>query len=103
MPYSDIEIRFLHVVQAWTTADIVNNQPLEDYTHALGSHHHWNVRIRRWLHLLFASYDKFHALLSHARPDIRPPKLLICGHGSVDDPDGTIVYDTAQESRLKRR
>jgi glycosyltransferase involved in cell wall biosynthesis len=44
---------------------------------------------------VLASYDKFHALLSHARPDLRPPKLLICGHGSVDDPDGTIVYDTA--------
>lgn len=43
---------------------------------------------------MLPSYDKFHRLLSHARPDLQPPKLLICGHGSVDDPDGTIVYDT---------
>jgi alpha,alpha-trehalose phosphorylase (configuration-retaining) len=34
-------------------------------------------------------------LLSHSFPDLRPPKLLTCGHGSVDDPDGTMVYDTA--------
>ncbi|KFY90166.1 hypothetical protein V500_05252, partial [Pseudogymnoascus sp. VKM F-4518 (FW-2643)] len=44
---------------------------------------------------VLSSYDKFHRLLSDARPDLHPPKLLICGHGSVDDPDGTIVYDTA--------
>lgn len=46
---------------------------------------------------MLASYGKFHRLLSYARPDLQPPKLLICGHGSVDDPDGTIVYDTALE------
>ncbi|OBT54135.1 hypothetical protein VE04_06761 [Pseudogymnoascus sp. 24MN13] len=44
---------------------------------------------------VLSSYDKFHRLLSNDRPDLQPPKLLICGHGSVDDPDGTIVYDTA--------
>jgi glycosyltransferase involved in cell wall biosynthesis len=26
-------------------------------------------------------------------PDMKIPKLLICGHGSIDDPDGSIVYD----------
>lgn len=46
---------------------------------------------------VLSSYDKFHRLLSHACPDLQPPKLLICGHGSVDDPDGTIVYDTVLE------
>lgn len=24
---------------------------------------------------------------------MKPPKLLICGHGSVDDPDGAEIYD----------
>ncbi|KAK2666580.1 hypothetical protein RAB80_017697 [Fusarium oxysporum f. sp. vasinfectum] len=46
---------------------------------------------------VLASYEKFHNLLCHSLPDWRPPKLLICGHGSVDDPDGTIVYDLALE------
>lgn len=23
----------------------------------------------------------------------KPPKLLVCGHGSVDDPDGSLIYD----------
>lgn len=41
------------------------------------------------------SYAKFIDLLSRKNPDVRPPKLLICGHGSVDDPDGTLVYDSA--------
>lgn len=39
------------------------------------------------------SYEKFHDQLTHERPDMTPPKLLICGHGSVDDPDGAVVYD----------
>ncbi|KAF7796735.1 hypothetical protein EIP86_007918 [Pleurotus ostreatoroseus] len=41
------------------------------------------------------SYAKFRALLekdkSHAPEDI--PQLLICGHGAVDDPDASIIYD----------
>lgn len=44
---------------------------------------------------MLSSYDKFHRLLSNGRPDLQPPKLLICGHGSVGDPDGTFVYDAA--------
>lgn len=24
---------------------------------------------------------------------MKPPKLVICGHSSVDDPDGTVIYD----------
>lgn len=39
------------------------------------------------------SYAKFHERLADAVPDVKPPKLLICGHGSVDDPDGTVIYD----------
>ncbi|KAJ6011279.1 hypothetical protein N7451_002691 [Penicillium sp. IBT 35674x] len=39
------------------------------------------------------SYEKFHDKLANARPDLVPPKLLVCGHGSVDDPDGAIIYD----------
>ncbi|KAF7588160.1 hypothetical protein BBP40_006097 [Aspergillus hancockii] len=39
------------------------------------------------------SYVKFHRRFTAAIPDRRPPKLLICGHGSVDDPDGTVIYD----------
>ncbi|KAJ5643839.1 uncharacterized protein N7484_006346 [Penicillium longicatenatum] len=39
------------------------------------------------------SYEKFYDRLVKARPDLVPPKLLICGHGSVDDPDGTVIYD----------
>ncbi|CAG8086961.1 unnamed protein product [Penicillium olsonii] len=39
------------------------------------------------------SYDKFYTRLAQHRPDLKPPKLLICGHGSVDDPDGTVIHD----------
>lgn len=39
------------------------------------------------------SYEKFYDRLINARPDLVPPKLLICGHGSVDDPDGALIYD----------
>lgn len=31
--------------------------------------------------------------LSTLHPEISIPKLLICGHGSIDDPDGSIVHD----------
>lgn len=39
------------------------------------------------------SYAKFYHRLVTERPDTKPPKLLICGHGSVDDPDGSLIYD----------
>ena len=39
------------------------------------------------------AYEKFHDQLTVERPDMTPPKLLIGGHGSVDDPDGAIIYD----------
>ena len=39
------------------------------------------------------SYAKFRRLLAKHHSHIEPPQLLICGNGSVDDPDGTIVLD----------
>ncbi|GFF43565.1 trehalose phosphorylase [Aspergillus udagawae] len=39
------------------------------------------------------SYEKFYNRLTAALPDKTPPKLLICGHGSIDDPDGSLIYD----------
>ncbi|GAM39550.1 hypothetical protein TCE0_034f11188 [Talaromyces pinophilus] len=39
------------------------------------------------------SYARFHELLKENSVDNKPPKLLICGHGSVDDPDGNTIYD----------
>ena len=41
------------------------------------------------------AYERFHNRLVSDLPDVRPPKLVLCGHGSVDDPDGAIVYDNA--------
>ncbi|KAL4979358.1 hypothetical protein BDW66DRAFT_157544 [Aspergillus desertorum] len=41
------------------------------------------------------SYEKFHQRMKDCCPDKPIPKLLICGHGSVDDPDGSIIYDLA--------
>ncbi|OOQ87887.1 Trehalose phosphorylase [Penicillium brasilianum] len=39
------------------------------------------------------AYEKFHNRLACERPKLKTPKLLICGHGSVDDPDGAVIYD----------
>lgn len=36
---------------------------------------------------------EFRRLLTQDFPATRAPKLLICGHGSVDDPDGSVIYD----------
>ncbi|KAL4810360.1 hypothetical protein BDV18DRAFT_130840 [Aspergillus unguis] len=41
------------------------------------------------------SYEKFHERMQSEAPDTKLPKLLICGHGSVDDPDASIIYDKA--------
>lgn len=35
--------------------------------------------------------------LSTLHPEISIPKLLICGHGSIDDPDGSIVHDAVRQ------
>ncbi|TFY64144.1 hypothetical protein EVG20_g6045 [Dentipellis fragilis] len=41
------------------------------------------------------SYAKFRALLAETGkiPEDKMPQLLICGHGAVDDPDASIIYD----------
>jgi glycosyltransferase involved in cell wall biosynthesis len=44
------------------------------------------------------SYAKFRRLLESRALDSdkdEPPQLLICGHGAVDDPDASIIYDQA--------
>ncbi|OJD11260.1 hypothetical protein AJ78_07936 [Emergomyces pasteurianus Ep9510] len=47
---------------------------------------------------LLDSYEKFRVLFAENRPSSeKPPKLLICGHGSVDDPDGVVIYDAVIE------
>ena len=42
---------------------------------------------------MLKSYTEFRHLLAQKAPNLRAPKLLVCGHGSVDDPDGSIIYD----------
>jgi glycosyltransferase involved in cell wall biosynthesis len=42
---------------------------------------------------LIESYAEFRHLLGEHHPDIEAPQLVICGNGSVDDPDGTIILD----------
>ena len=39
------------------------------------------------------SYYKFRELLNGKVDDEQAPQLLICGHGAVDDPDASIIYD----------
>jgi alpha,alpha-trehalose phosphorylase (configuration-retaining) len=46
------------------------------------------------------SYVKFRRLLRQRSPDIDEddePQLLICGHGAVDDPDASIIYDQVMQ------
>lgn len=42
---------------------------------------------------MLISYEKFYNKLVAEAPNMVPPKLVICGHGSVDDPDGGHIYD----------
>lgn len=46
---------------------------------------------------VLVSYEKFYNKLVVEAPNMIPPKLLICGHGSVDDPDGGKIYDETIE------
>jgi hypothetical protein len=42
------------------------------------------------------SYAIFRNMLKEKAPDLSEeehPQLLICGHGAVDDPDASIIYD----------
>ncbi|KAJ5835061.1 Glycosyl transferase family 1 [Penicillium robsamsonii] len=51
---------------------------------------------------VLVSYEKFYNKLVSESPQMTPPKLLICGHGSVDDPDGAIIYDKTIEYLEKK-
>ncbi|KAI9494832.1 hypothetical protein BDB00DRAFT_817251 [Zychaea mexicana] len=33
--------------------------------------------------------------------DYNTPQLIVCGHGSVDDPDGTVIYEQTHRTLLK--
>lgn len=46
---------------------------------------------------MLVSYEKFYNKLVAEAPHMIPPKLVICGHGSVDDPDATRIYDATIE------
>ena len=44
------------------------------------------------------SYAKFRGLLEQKGiPAEEAPQLLVCGHGAVDDPDASIIYDQVAE------
>ncbi|KAI9764961.1 MAG: hypothetical protein M1840_007883 [Geoglossum simile] len=40
------------------------------------------------------AYAKFRRELLKEWPIEKTPQLLICGHGSIDDPDATLIYDS---------
>ncbi|KAJ9605924.1 hypothetical protein H2200_009773 [Cladophialophora chaetospira] len=42
------------------------------------------------------SYARFRELIKDG-PNEQQHQLVICGHGSVDDPDGTLIYDQTME------
>lgn len=45
---------------------------------------------------VISSYYKFRNLLKAKSPELsgeEHPQLLLCGHGAVDDPDASIIYD----------
>jgi len=46
------------------------------------------------------SYARFRRLLAKKGQnddDHDPPQLLVCGHGAVDDPDASIIYDQVMQ------
>jgi hypothetical protein len=49
----------------------------------------YNLGIPDVLH----AYRKAREHLDDKLPLRKIPQLVICGHGSVDDPDGTIIFD----------
>lgn len=50
---------------------------------------------------LIKSYAEFRRLLARDHPRLEAPQLVICGNGSVDDPDGTIVLDETMSTLEK--
>ncbi|KAI3290441.1 CAZyme family GT4 [Penicillium roqueforti] len=51
---------------------------------------------------VLVSYEKFYNKLVAEAPDMHPPKLVICGDRSVDDPDGGRIYDDIVDYLDKR-
>ncbi|EKD13983.1 trehalose synthase [Drepanopeziza brunnea f. sp. 'multigermtubi' MB_m1] len=47
---------------------------------------------------VIASYAEFRRLLTASNPSLAAPQLVICGNGSVDDPDGTLIFDQTMSS-----
>ncbi|RKP24714.1 hypothetical protein SYNPS1DRAFT_29529 [Syncephalis pseudoplumigaleata] len=47
------------------------------------------------------SYSVFRRLVEGKLPDAQLPQLVICGHGSIDDPDATMMFEDAIR-RLQR-
>ena len=43
------------------------------------------------------SYAKFRVRLSSGKHKIQIPQLVLCGHSSVDDPDGTLIFDQTMD------
>jgi alpha,alpha-trehalose phosphorylase (configuration-retaining) len=43
------------------------------------------------------SYAKFRRLLKADLDEDDQPQLLLCGHGAVDDPDASIIYDQVMQ------
>jgi glycosyltransferase involved in cell wall biosynthesis len=43
------------------------------------------------------SYIRFRKLLEGKLEPEETPQLLICGHGAVDDPDASIIYDQVMQ------
>lgn len=49
---------------------------------------------------VITSYYKFRNMLKAKSPDLSDeehPQLLLCGHGAVDDPDASIIYDQVMQ------
>lgn len=68
------------------------NYPKDDYI----------VQIARFdpskgIYDVLRSYNRFWDILLQRRPHITPPKLVICGHGSIDDPDAAMIYNATME------
>jgi glycosyltransferase involved in cell wall biosynthesis len=43
------------------------------------------------------AYRSLRAKMDGEFEDSKTPQLIICGHGSVDDPDGTLIFEQTQE------
>jgi len=46
---------------------------------------------------VIASFAKLRKKLDRHTPANKTPQLLLCGHGAIDDPDASIIYDQTME------